>query len=152
MKKRDYLEQWLNLSYFEIHHKTTDVEMWITAPTIAKYRNSSQPCCQRSLSLCIWEKKIPHCHTPVLAFSLELQNQPIFPSISGSTALLFSVKCTLGYSIDCFHRNITPKKHFRLKLFPCEHKTTYPRARPHSIERFDDKRVVLATVNVILCI
>lgn len=106
-----------------------------------------------AVSHCVFEKKKKtHSHTPVLAFSLELQNQPIFPSISGSTALLFSVKCTLGYSIDCFHRNITPKKHFRLKLFPCEHKTTYPRARPHSIERFDDKRVVLTTVNVILCI
>lgn len=106
----------------------------------------------QSLIVYLRKKKKKHSHTPVLAFSLELQNQPIFPSISGSTALLFSVKCTLGYSIDCFHRNITPKKHFRLKLFPCEHKTTYPRARPHSIERFDDKRVVLTTVNVILCI
>lgn len=106
----------------------------------------------QSLIVYLRKKKKTHSHTPVLAFSLELQNQPIFPSISGSTALLFSVKCTLGYSIDCFHRNITPKKHFRLKLFPCEHKTTYPRARPHSIERFDDKRVVLTTVNVILCI
>lgn len=106
----------------------------------------------QSLIVYLRKKKKNHSHTPVLAFSLELQNQPIFPSISGSTALLFSVKCTLGYSIDCFHRNITPKKHFRLKLFPCEHKTTYPRARPHSIERFDDKRVVLTTVNVILCI
>lgn len=106
----------------------------------------------QSLIVYLRKKKKPHSHTPVLAFSLELQNQPTFPSISGSTALLFSVKCTLGYSIDCFHRNITPKKHFRLKLFPCEHKTTYPRARPHSIERFDDKRVVLTTVNVILCI
>lgn len=106
----------------------------------------------QSLIVYLREKEKKHSHTPVLAFSLELQNQPIFPSISGSTALLFSVKCTLGYSIDCFHRNITPKKHFRLKLFPCEHKTTYPRARPHSIERFDDKRVVLTTVNVILCI
>lgn len=154
MKKRDYLEQWLKLSYFEIHHKTTDVELWITAPTIAKYTNTSQPCCQCSLSLCIWETNTPIPHPSPGFFSGTAE--PAHLSINlriNCPAVLCKVYSRLFYhSIYCFHRNITPKKHFRLKLFPCEHKTTYPRARLHSIERFDDKRVVLTTVNVISCI